>query len=126
MKKYTVKAKIVSVVKTLSGDYHIVFQRIDTIQDKYNPFDGQRKMAVSSLNIKGVSDMMKLFKVVKVSKLLHKHVVLTMTNDGSIFEKVVSIAVDPIFGFRAIPQALPKFVMRDADMTKIALGEMYV
>lgn len=122
--KYTTRAKIVSVIKTTTGNYHIVYQRIGTIDNINNPFHGQRKMAVSTLNKFGTMQLMQMWKLEKVSKLINKQVILRMEDDGSLFEKVDGICKDMTFGFRTIPQKLPNFVMVDVEY--IAKGDMYV
>lgn len=111
---YTVRAKIVSVIGSKFGGYNIVFQRIDTIEDENNPFCGQRKLAVKRFENHVLADLCKLWNLPRISKLVHKQVILKMRDDGTIFESVLAIAKDNVLGFRTIPQQLPKFVLKES------------
>ena len=122
MNKYTVTAKIVSVVMNSKDDYYVCFQRLDTIDDMGNPFYGKRKMAVATLNKFGMKQLMQIWGTEKVSKMINKCVFLEMVDDGTIFHKVEKIKKNPTFNFRTWPCSLPKFVMTDVKLA--AMGEM--
>lgn len=123
MKNYKVIAKVVSVVLTSKDVYHVCFQRLDTIEDVNNPFHGCKKMAVVSLNKEGMKQLMQVYGVARIGKLLNQCGTLHMTDDGSIFHKVDRVQKMDNFGFRTWPTSLPKFVTRDIKMA--VYGEMY-
>ena len=124
MREYIVRAKIVSVLGTTNGQYNVVYQRCDSIDDTTNPFYGQKKMAVSTVNKMDIGQLALMWKCPTIIKLINKQVILKMNDDGSIFEKVIGIKKDMTFGFRTQSQQLPKFVVNASNGVE-ALGEMY-
>lgn len=126
MKKetYDVRAVIVAVVGSTKGGFNVVFERIDEITDESNPFVGQKKLAVKRFEKYNLVALAKIWKVYRISKLVHKNVILRMKDDNSLFECVMAIARDDKFGFRAVSQKLPKFVIEESNGIE-ELGVMY-
>ena len=124
MKTYDVRAVIVAVLGSTKGGFNVVFERIDEITDETNPFFGQKKLAVKHFEKYNLVALAKMWKVDRISKLVHKSVILRMKDNNTLFECVMAIARDDKFGFRAQPQKLPKFVIEESNGTE-ELGVMF-